>query len=201
MLLEAVVVAEDGAGADVRAFADVAVAEVREVVRLGPRRTRVFLVSTKLPMCASSSISLSGRRCENGPICAPSPTRLSVTTEYGFTVTRAPMTLSVTTLPTSTTDSGPTRVLPRRAHAGLDAGVLADLRGVVDAGVAEHARALAVQARADPREHQLLGLAQLLAIVHAEQRLGLAPESRHPALRRDQGDHVRQVVFALRVVG
>ena len=69
VLLNAVVVAEDRARADVRAFADDAVAEVREVVRLRARPMRVFFVSTKLPTCASSPMSLSGRRCEKGPTC------------------------------------------------------------------------------------------------------------------------------------
>ena len=53
MLLHAVVVARDRAGADVDVLADGRVAEVREMVGLrSPRPSVVFLSSTKLPTCA-----------------------------------------------------------------------------------------------------------------------------------------------------
>ena len=74
VLVGAVVVGGDAAGAVVDALADRRVAEVGQVVGLGAAcRACEFFTSTKLPMCTSSPSSAPGRSRANGPISAPAP--------------------------------------------------------------------------------------------------------------------------------
>ena len=74
VLLEAVIVAEDGAGADVDAFADLAVAEVGEVVGLAaPAEAGLLRLDEVADVAAWLRVTLSGRRWVKGPTCAPSP--------------------------------------------------------------------------------------------------------------------------------
>ena len=72
VLVRAVVVGGDAAGAVVDARADRGVAEVGEVVGLRALAPACeFLTSTKLPMCTSSPSSAPGRSRANGPTSAP----------------------------------------------------------------------------------------------------------------------------------
>ena len=75
VLVLAVVVAGDRARADVHVGADRRVAQIRQVIGLRPGPSVVFFSSTKLPILAPSPTTVSGRRCANGPSCAPSATR------------------------------------------------------------------------------------------------------------------------------
>src|ERR1035438_2756365 len=81
-------------------------------VALAPLPSFDFLVSTKLPTCASSQISLSGLRCANGPIFAPSPTVLSVRTQLCLTSTLLPSVQFSITVYDRMRHFAPIRVLP-----------------------------------------------------------------------------------------
>ena len=77
-LCYAVVVAGDGAGADVDSLANRGVAEVRQVIGLRPLpRVVVFFSSTKLPTWRLLPHHRSGRRWANGPMRAPMVNRVS----------------------------------------------------------------------------------------------------------------------------
>ena len=68
VLVRAVVVAGDGAGADVDVAADGRVADVGEMIGLAARgRSSDALTSTKLPMCTSSASTAPGRSRAYGP--------------------------------------------------------------------------------------------------------------------------------------
>ncbi len=82
VLVHPVVVAGDGAGADVHPGADLRVARGRRGGWPWSRgRCRAFFVSTKLPRCTSSASSVPGRNRAKGPMMQRSPTRASSSTE------------------------------------------------------------------------------------------------------------------------
>jgi len=94
------------------------------------------LVSTKLPMCASASITLSGLRCANGPSSARSPTLLCVITQYGLIFVPSPISASTSTEADVDARAGADLRASAQAHARPDFGVGRNLDAAVDARVA-----------------------------------------------------------------
>ena len=76
VLGEAVIVAGDGAGADIGFGADAGIADIGEMVGLGAgARSSAFLISTKLPIWASAPISAPGLSRAKGPMLGAFATR------------------------------------------------------------------------------------------------------------------------------
>lgn len=80
VLVRAIIVAGDGARADVNVIADFRVAEVGQVTRFRAFTQTRFFISTKLPTCAPSRSSAPGRRRANGPMVQAVSRRASSTT-------------------------------------------------------------------------------------------------------------------------
>ena len=153
--VNAVVIAGDRAGADIGARADLAVADIGEVIGLGSAPSRAALTSTKLPTCTWSSRTAPGRRRANGPTRAPAPT--AAPSRYENEQIRAPSP-TVTPAPKVTLGST-TASRPRRVSAPKH-------------GLRRHQGRPRVHCRAaQPALHQRLGLGQLGARVDPDELL------------------------------
>lgn len=68
VFVRAIVVAGDGARADIDVITDLRIAQIGQMTRLGAFAETRFFISTKLPTWAPSSSSAPGRRRANGPM-------------------------------------------------------------------------------------------------------------------------------------
>lgn len=68
MLVRTIVVAGDGARADIDVIANLRIAQIGQMTALEPFPRRAFFISTKLPTWAPASSSAPGRRRANGPM-------------------------------------------------------------------------------------------------------------------------------------
>jgi hypothetical protein len=170
-----------------------------------PTPTVAFLVSTKLPMCTPSASTVPGRSRANGPICTapslrsrrpgrsaraprcPAPGARPSAGRTGRCARRRPVRPRLPApRSTSISTSRPTRTVPRWSkRAGI-----------------EQARALGAQARAPGAAGTRAPAGQLPRVIGAFglQRIGDHHDLGRVVLVRGHGEHVGQVVLALRVV-
>ncbi len=133
VLVDPVVIAGDGAAADIDPLADLGVAEVGEMAGLDSSPSAAFLVSTKLPilLLPASTVPAAGAPSARWHSQRQAAT---VSTEPALTWTLSAERQSLTITPGSTIAVAADNGLPAQMHAGMNDGIRADVNLRLDVG-------------------------------------------------------------------